>query len=65
MEDFDRVDSNILSKQYLKMLSQSIIEIFLVGKYNSFIQEYIKTYLVSKEMVYIELKGANNRKGAD
>lgn len=42
MEDFDRVDSNILSKQYLKMLSQSIMEIFLVGKYNSFIQEYIK-----------------------
>lgn len=42
IEDLDNIDNNTLYKQYLKILSQSLIEIFFVGDYKGYIEDYLK-----------------------
>ncbi len=42
IEDLDSIDNNTLYKQYLKILSQSSMEVFFVGEYKGYIEAYLK-----------------------
>ncbi|HSH37122.1 insulinase family protein, partial [Schnuerera sp.] len=41
-EDLKDIDNNVLHKEYLRLLSKAPMEIFYVGQYENYIEDYIK-----------------------